>query len=702
MSEKRDMSEAQRPHLFPPSSLAQPSASSHSFGSPNKPPGGHLELGCSKAGSTSSLPSYQQASSSGLSASMFPQKGKLILPTALWILIVVAGLCFLSLMASLNKSMNTLDTLVELEQERAKHDQLHHHKSHHSNFNHKHHPERLSLDADYDLDGEGASGEPTWLSMPSWTSLEPVSSAKPEFESTFKRLINGLFGDNPQQQAEYQTRVETLPSGDTIIFASSSDGRLPPARHHFGHPAESLLQAAPMVMPLESFIVQDQHPMHPNSHYHQPDQEVEFLPVIDHVGDNLLGRFNPEFGFHHSNPSAAEKSSPLITANIDHVDIHLDSSQQWPDQSQLVNLAGPAIKSNDVELDNMKALENSLDSLISSLVESSAQAEASSASSNPAGSMFGRPKQQAATDNLVFMPFSSTKSQPADHIFTLDLGPDVVGQVEVKTVPEESFDFESSKQTTTQNKTPYELEVLDQAGRPKLPVKSAMDAALAKLADDLTQSLMDDLMSKSKQNQVDQDQKLVSLSSSSSSSSTPSSVDSQSEFISIKNFSLPTFEELLPSQASPPVDDKKQQQQHHNMQQDGPEMEQLFKLFFGPPPESKLVVAPQKTSNTLSQPDKQNDTGISMTTPVSVDIVMASTLPTKVVGDEPTRNKLQLASALTGSSADDKPVDISPNLDSLVDSFFDGMSTSAQFGTERDAVKVDSSKPAAASDDKSK
>lgn len=45
-------------------------------------------------------------------------KGKLILPTALWILLIIAGICFLTLLATLNKSISTLDTLVELEQDK--------------------------------------------------------------------------------------------------------------------------------------------------------------------------------------------------------------------------------------------------------------------------------------------------------------------------------------------------------------------------------------------------------------------------------------------------------------------------------------------------------------------------------------------------------------------------------------------------------
>lgn len=83
------------------------------------------------------------------------QKGKLILPTTLWILLILAGICFVSLLASLNKSINTLDTLVELEQSR-------HHtktKKEHSNPTHKSASERDA--AELPIGGKLFSQTPT-------------------------------------------------------------------------------------------------------------------------------------------------------------------------------------------------------------------------------------------------------------------------------------------------------------------------------------------------------------------------------------------------------------------------------------------------------------------------------------------------------------------------------------------------------------
>ena len=43
------------------------------------------------------------------------QKTKLILPTALWVLLIFSGICFLGLLMSLNRSLTALDELVKVE-----------------------------------------------------------------------------------------------------------------------------------------------------------------------------------------------------------------------------------------------------------------------------------------------------------------------------------------------------------------------------------------------------------------------------------------------------------------------------------------------------------------------------------------------------------------------------------------------------------
>lgn len=77
------------------------------------------------------------------------QKGKLILPTALWILLVIAGVCFLTLLATLNRSLSTLDEVVEIERDLAAWEKSHarektplhadrHHRHEHKLRPHKH------------------------------------------------------------------------------------------------------------------------------------------------------------------------------------------------------------------------------------------------------------------------------------------------------------------------------------------------------------------------------------------------------------------------------------------------------------------------------------------------------------------------------------------------------------------------------------
>lgn len=127
------------------------------------------------------------------------QKGKLILPTALWILIVIAGLCFLSLFATLNKTLIALESVeqnqhdalnVALKEKEAsadksqemvesKHD---HHSGHYKNHEHRHHHNHDQVNSPPVLDliaEEGSDGMPfvqgplSLLRLPDWISLEP-------------------------------------------------------------------------------------------------------------------------------------------------------------------------------------------------------------------------------------------------------------------------------------------------------------------------------------------------------------------------------------------------------------------------------------------------------------------------------------------------------------------------------------------------
>lgn len=110
-------------------------------------------------------------------------KSKLILPTAIWVLIIVGGLCFLSLLSSLNKTLGTLDTLIEIEQNN--------HGQHTKGNNDERSNDKISDEVnskaafnDHQLlpvaDRLQTSNSDdilnTWFSFPSWASLEPPFS----------------------------------------------------------------------------------------------------------------------------------------------------------------------------------------------------------------------------------------------------------------------------------------------------------------------------------------------------------------------------------------------------------------------------------------------------------------------------------------------------------------------------------------------
>lgn len=175
------------------------------------------------------------------------QKGKLILPTALWILIVIAGFCFLSLFATLNKTLVTLES-VEQNQHDAlvlalkekegkpervtplpelKHD---HHKCRHKHHNHKHHPisDSIMKSPARDLLAEEETNigpllaEPLSLfRLPDWTSLEPrpLNSMVdgPNIVSPIK-MIGGLLGAGEPDSAP-------IASGSIIIESKSPLGQ---------------------------------------------------------------------------------------------------------------------------------------------------------------------------------------------------------------------------------------------------------------------------------------------------------------------------------------------------------------------------------------------------------------------------------------------------------------------------------------------
>lgn len=207
------------------------------------------------------------------------QKGKLILPTALWILLVIGGICFLTLLAMLNKTIGTLDTLVELEQEKEARalvgEHLHHRQLHkelneqspsagqqkepkHKKKKKGHKSERKQSAEQMDaMDGmafkrlndelisdSGAADDPvpvhgwpipieaSWFSMPSWASLEPI---RREPQPAHYRGGSHQHGPPPPSpMGLFEDLMRGLPAPDTIIIQSEPDDQPPDGLGLFG------------------------------------------------------------------------------------------------------------------------------------------------------------------------------------------------------------------------------------------------------------------------------------------------------------------------------------------------------------------------------------------------------------------------------------------------------------------------------------
>lgn len=132
-------------------------------------------------------------------------KSKLILPTAIWVLIIVGGLCFLSLLSSLNKTLGTLDVLVEIEQknhdqrkgendEKISNDRIGNEQQVNSKapFNEN----QLLPFADRLQTSDSDDFLHTWFSFPSWASLEPPFQ---RVHNNHKQLFSEISDQNKEQ-----------------------------------------------------------------------------------------------------------------------------------------------------------------------------------------------------------------------------------------------------------------------------------------------------------------------------------------------------------------------------------------------------------------------------------------------------------------------------------------------------------------------
>lgn len=252
-------------------------------------------------------------------------KSKLILPTALWVLIIVGGLCFLSLLSSLNKTLGTLDTLIETEQsEHDRRDGQHNHERHLSHghdheheLNHKHLREIPSKLRDHEflpvaekLQASGSEGSLSWLSFPNWASLEPIATSGEEMpdylESGEENMANSIL-ENAIKSINGKHHDGLMPIGGSIIIASS--GSPDDERLDERGPQRGFLSSI-----FDQFLGSPQGPMSGLPPQTRPfmHEQIERLPSF---GRSPMFRPNKE----------PNNEAPLINANIDKINININT-----------------------------------------------------------------------------------------------------------------------------------------------------------------------------------------------------------------------------------------------------------------------------------------------------------------------------------------------------------------------------------------
>lgn len=303
------------------------------------------------------------------------QKSKLILPTALWILLIIAGLYFLTLLASLNRTLSTLDTLVELEQGRAASSeagnnkqadhtgpQLHEHKGHQLPLSRAHagaaslaerlradhqQPDEIVFDLEFSDNDPMTSNEPpptpatnnwpdlapkaSWLSFPAWASLEPGHARvghKRQGEASSAMALPSLFGARPDEPAG--------PVAASIVVGSSQPLGFDPLVAD-----ESNTEMAGL---MDTLI-------------------KRMLPIFNGFSDNS----DDGDKVNKKEDSASHPTGPLVSAKIDKLNINFN--QAAPSRQDDTESKTNSIKPIDRN-DETGPIEKSIDRLVTKLVGS--------------------------------------------------------------------------------------------------------------------------------------------------------------------------------------------------------------------------------------------------------------------------------------------------------------------------------------------
>lgn len=328
------------------------------------------------------------------------QKGKLILPTALWILLIVAGVAFLTLLASLNRTIDTLDTLVELEQEKESRASLAEHLRHlHSAQQQQQQQQeeaaaqsrskskrllkskrRLEEEEEEEererevrkhgvkndepaISSEATGGwtdalpvKASWFALPNWTSLDPVPHPPPpmgplppppppELESMLDNIMGPRPGPQPQGMLMPPPSGPSMP--DEISGAQITISSQLPMPYEGGPSASGMVRSMmEQVLPMIDSIVGPQSKMQPQEQPGWPQVRAPHFELMDE-------------------PSRADATGgPMISAKIDNLNINLNADDESERSHSSGSRRRPSMHDEETNL-----LEKSIDDLVGKLME---------------------------------------------------------------------------------------------------------------------------------------------------------------------------------------------------------------------------------------------------------------------------------------------------------------------------------------------
>lgn len=514
----------------------------------------------SSAKSSATFASYSQN---------LPAKGKLILPTAIWVVIILAGICFLSLMGSLTKTMKTLDTLVEIERENRNVAAKERHQS------------KSSDDLDAILfkepSVEPSESQASWLrpKSDSWLASSKLfnldSLVKPDQPSESQSSV--LYSDDDGERLvpnEINDAIESMFNQmikDDLSNHKSGRNNL----HNVNHPIRSKIVISSSVVKPAGLSLLDQ-----QQHQQQQPEQEQFDPssLVDSMMKEVLEESNanellarnenkPKSSFANDNKPNHQQSSAssgsLITANIDNLNINFNQANDQSDDTK---------SKGQKPQDQQDNLDESIESLVLKAFNGPTISELDSPGLQQF--VFGNKLSKSVPNTPVL---SIMPQNPQDSM-----------RLVLKFDDDKSGNSSTSERPKISSSSPYEFSIGQDMIAPKHT--SVMDAQLESLSNDLAKIL--NSASKS-----DTDLNKPSLDDSDKGSQDDGS------FVVLKFGDIDQGNSVGEAIQAPP---KKPAQDAGADNKIG----DLFKLFFGPPPDSKLVVMPTDKPEETRKPHRHH------------------------------------------------------------------------------------------------